>query len=117
MTTLEEELAALRKNNDALQARLAEVEATLAARMPPALTDLHRMAEQWLNANMGDHWSRLHFDGLVALLGHVATPMGSGDVEVPTSTAASTASEDEVWVPDGEGGFVRTKLRAGSEDP
>lgn len=117
MTTPDEELAALRKSNDewrarwdASQARVAEVEAALAASAsPPPLAELHEMAERWLNANMGDLWSPQHFDGLVAMLQRVATPSVSARVEAPAST---TVSEDEVWLPDGEGGFVRTKVRS-----
>jgi len=123
MTTLDDELAALRKSNDewrarwdASQARVAEVEAALAASAsPPGLAELHEMAEQWLNANMGDHWSPQHFDELVAMLQRVATPNVSAKVEPRASTTAS--EDDEVWLPDGEGGFVRTKVRSPTKAP
>lgn len=66
--------------------------------------DLHEMAEQWLNDNMADHWSPRHFDSLVELLERAA-----GRVPEPKPPTPSNV-DDEVWVPDGEGGFVRKKI-------
>lgn len=66
--------------------------------------DLHEMAEQWLNDNMADHWSARHFDSLVELLERAAGR--TSEPKRPTSRDG----DDEVWVPDGEGGFVRKKI-------
>lgn len=68
--------------------------------------DLHEMAEQWLNDNMADHWSPAHFDSLVELLERAAgrTPGPKPERSSPDAT------DDEVWVPDGEGGFERKKI-------